>query len=66
MKTVTLGIFVDGNTAYARTATVMGSMDTKGSLIRLMVDQGKIILHRPKDGVVELARKMLDTIETPK
>ena len=61
---ITVAILINGQPIYTRSA-VNVSEDTNGKKDKNLysVDDGTIITHIPDDGVVALAKKMLDTIK---
>ncbi len=58
---ITVAILINGNPLMARSATNI-SGGNKG-VQKYKVDDGQIIEHRYEDGVVVLAKKLLDTIK---
>jgi len=58
---MTIHISVNGKPVYTRTATNIGDRDDGACDYK--VDTGEIIAHHQKDGIVELSRKLLDTIK---
>lgn len=57
-------ISVNGNPVMGRSATNMGSLpDGKN---KYLADDGKFIMHNPKDGIVKLAMKLLNNIKEVK
>ena len=57
----TVSIDVNARPVYARSCRNTGRK--KGDRTIYQVDTGEQILHDPADGAVELARKLLNTIE---
>ncbi len=55
---ITVSILINGEPVYARTA--VNRLEEHGVYI---TDTGERILHHPEEGAVELAIKMLHTIE---
>lgn len=53
-------IIVNGEPIYARTGTNIGDV---GKDCKYMVDDGRIILHNPDDGLIKLAIKLLESIK---
>ena len=58
---ITVAILINGNPIMARSAVNKGCENNKGE-IRYKVDDGSHVRHNPKDGAVQLAKKLLDTI----
>lgn len=58
---LTVAILINGNPLVARSARNMAKK--KGNKTVYKTDCGTEILHNPDDGAVELAKKMLDTIQ---
>jgi len=52
-------IHVNGQTVYSRSAR---NIDDTDKINKYQCDDGSIIEHNPDDGIVLLAKKMLDTI----
>ena len=58
---ITVAILINGNPILARSATNVADLDNGECKYR--VDTGDTIRHRPDDGAVALAHKLLDTIK---
>lgn len=61
---MSITIKVNGSTVYHRSAinvSPIGVNDTDDNYYK--VDTGKTIKHKPKDGIVALAKKLLATIK---
>ncbi len=64
---ITVAILINGKPIYARTAVNRSSEDLgKDKVNKYLCDEGTWIKHKPKDGAVALAKKMLDTIKEVK
>jgi len=59
---ITVNISINTNTIFTRTATRIKDPDKNG-MATYHVDNGQIIKHKPEDGAVVLASKMLETIK---
>jgi hypothetical protein len=62
---ITVQININGNCILARSATRIKDENSKGEAA-YKVDDGNIILHKPNDGAVALAHKLLDCIKETK
>lgn len=61
---ITVAILINGQPIMARSATNVSKLDILEDDENLyQVDDGSAIKHIPNDGVVALAKKMLDTIK---
>lgn len=61
-RMLTVAILLNGNPLVAKNAIRQdGPADSEG-YIKYKNDAGEIILHRPSDGAVVLAKRLLDTI----
>lgn len=58
---LTVAILINGQPLVARSAVNQCRMNDSGETA-YRVDTGAIIYHRPEEGAVELAKKLLDTI----
>lgn len=64
---ITVAILINGKPIYARTCVNRSGKDVKSDKTnKYLCDDGKWIKHIPKDGVVKLTKKMLDTIKEVK
>lgn len=61
---ITVSILINTQPIYTRSATNISKDDNQPQRYRL--DTGEIIYHTQSDGAVELARKLLDTIQEEK
>lgn len=59
---ITVAILINGNPIMARSAVNTGCENEKGE-IAYRVDDGSEVIHNPEDGAVELALKLLATIQ---
>jgi len=61
---ISVTIFINNVPVATRTARCIVEADEYITDKKLMynVDDGSVILHKPKDGAIKLAKKMLDTI----
>ena len=59
---ITVAILINGQPIMARSAVNSGAILPNGAVI-YDVDDGSQIHHRPSDGAVQLAMKMLETIQ---
>lgn len=57
---MTVSICTNGNPRYVRNARNVGKL---GKDCKYLCDDGRFILHNPKDGLVKLAIKLLKTIK---
>ena len=57
---ITVSILINGQPVYTRSAVNITAGDRE--INEYKVDDGTIIKHKPKDGAVILAKKMLNTI----
>jgi hypothetical protein len=57
---ITVSILINGQPVYTRSAVNVTAGDRE--INEYKVDDGTIIKHKPKDGAVILAKKMLSTI----
>ena len=62
---ITVQININGNCILARSATRIEDEDAIGKAT-YKVDDGNVIRHKPKDGVISLAHKLLDCIKEMK
>ncbi len=60
---ITVTIFINGKPIYTRSAVNKGHMGR--GVYKYDLDDGSVIGHKPDDGAVVLAKKMLDTIKEP-
>lgn len=58
---ITVSILINGNPILTRSAVNKGKLAS--GLIEYKCDDGSQILHRPEEGAVKLAKRMLDTIK---
>ncbi len=58
---ITVSISINGQPIFTRTAVNISNMPL--DICDYKVDSGEIIQHKRSDGAVELARKLLGTIE---
>jgi hypothetical protein len=58
---LTVQININGNCILARSACRIKDEDKKGNAL-YKVDDGKLIQHKPEEGAVKLAHKLLDCI----
>ena len=61
-KMISVAIMINGNPIMARSAVNKGKL-LNSSKHKYLVDDGSIIYHNPNDGVVKLAKLLLDTIK---
>jgi hypothetical protein len=59
---ITVQININGNCILARSATRIRDENAEGEAI-YEVDDGNTILHKPNEGAVALAHKLLDCIK---
>ncbi len=59
-----VSININGNVLMARSCRNTGESDGEGRT-RYVVDDGSVVWHRQSDGAVELAKKLLETIQDP-
>jgi hypothetical protein len=59
---ITVAILINGNPIAARSAVNTLSENAKGKTL-YRVDDGSIVNHKPDDGAVKLAIKLLQTIK---
>jgi len=59
---ISVCININGNFLMGRSARNLEKQDNEGFTL-YQCDDGQIIKHRPKDGVIVLAKKMLNTIK---
>lgn len=57
---ITVAILINGKTVTARSARNIGE---KNGEAMYLVDDGTVIYHKPGDGPVALAKKLLSTIK---
>lgn len=62
---ITVSILINGKPIYTRSAVNKGICCDKKTCF-YEVDTGETIYHRPDDGVVVLAKKLLETIKEAK
>lgn len=63
---ITVSILINGKAIFTRTAVNIEGRQSgiaKNQACTYKLDTGEIIKHKPIDGAVKLAKKMLDTIE---
>jgi len=60
---ITVAILINGQPIMARSAASIGRHPEYDHWDRYQCDDGSVILHRPADGAVALAKKLLDTIK---
>lgn len=58
----TVAILINGNPILARTAVNQGKRNAKGQTL-YKLDTGELVWHERSIGPVELAHKLLDTID---
>ena len=58
---ITVSILINGQPIFTRSAVREGSEDD--DFCNYLLDDGGIIKHDPRNGAVDLAKKMLDTIK---
>ena len=66
---ITVSISINGEPIYARTAVNRGRhkiAPESNKVTKYELDTKKMIYHNPNDGVIVLAKKMLDTIHEVK
>ena len=64
---ITVNILINGKTIYTRSAVNKSSPDVTELVNNTYaVDTGTYIKHKPVEGAVALAKKMLDTIKETK
>lgn len=65
---ITVVILINNHPIFTRSAIrgheVDGHLEGKGTYEYRLYDEDLIIYHNPKDGAIELAKKMLDIAET--
>jgi hypothetical protein len=59
---ITVAILINGKPIMARSAVNTGEVKDDG-YVRYSVDDGTSVFHRPDDGAVKLAVKLLGTIK---
>ena len=58
---ITVAIYINGKPIFTRSAT---NISKEGiTYCEYKVDEGTIIKHNQKEGAIDLAKKMLDTIK---
>lgn len=62
---LTVKIEINGRTIYERDAINQARSDAEGKTIYLL-DNGQRIRHRRSDGAIELAKKLLSTLDPVK
>lgn len=60
----TVSIMINTRPIITRSATNTGREDSDGRVI-YHLDSGIEVKHKPEDGAVALARKILDTVQEP-
>ena len=63
---ITVTILINGHPIHTRSAVNKSNHPYTDKPNRYEVDDGTLISHIPKDGAVELAKRMLDTIKEVK
>lgn len=61
---ISVAIMINGNPIIARSAVNQGKPKRTDGKVEYFVDDGTKIYHKPSDGAIALAKKMLDTIKT--
>ena len=60
---ITIAVSIDGNPIYVRTAVNTSPPEALGTENNhYLLDTGKFLKHKPTEGVIVLAKKMLDTV----
>ncbi len=59
---ISVAVLINGHPIYARSAVRRSSNGTESCY---QVDDGTYVNHKPEDGAVVLAKKLLDTIKEP-
>ena len=62
---ITVTILINGNPILTRSARNLGQSEDNPDLCFYKVDDATIVAHKPSDGAVALAHKLLDTIKEP-
>lgn len=60
---ISVSIFINGNPILTRSAKNLGTK--KGEEFIYLADDGSYVFHNPKDGAIELSKKLLDLIKEP-
>lgn len=62
---ITVAIMINGHPIMARSAVNTG-VRRRGGYVDYRVDDGSTVQHKPDDGAIALAHKLLDTIKEAK
>lgn len=63
---ITVQVLINGQVLFCRSASNISDdkhYKKKGEIHKYKCDDGRIIEHRPSEGVIPLCKKMLDTIQ---
>lgn len=60
---ITVQVQINGNTVFSRSAVRVELLEDNHG--RYEIDEGSILTHDRDDGAVELAKKLLDTVDEP-
>jgi len=59
---ITVAIMLNANPIITRSAVNKGKVPSAPNITKYHVDDGSIVHHKPEEGPVVLAKKLLDTV----